>query len=192
MATNNSNNQQYSNESDGFKLSGGSTKRQLTVTGADITMTGSGTNTYTMPSASGTLVSTTSVIDVIYPVGAIYVSTVSTSPATLFGVGTWSAYAPGQVLVGKASSGTFATAGATGGVETVTLTSAQSGLPAHTHQQSVANGVLGGSARSAQADNTGGNYGIDNYTQANTAADAASAHNNLQPYIVVYIWTRTA
>ena len=36
-------------------------------------------------------------------------------------------------MVGKATSGTFATAGATGGAETVTLTSAQSGVPAHTH-----------------------------------------------------------
>ena len=52
----NSNNQDYSNETDGFILGGGTTKRDLTVTGADITLTGSGTNTYTMPSSTDTLV----------------------------------------------------------------------------------------------------------------------------------------
>lgn len=56
MATNNSSNQDYSNESDGFILGGGSTKRDLTVTGANITLTGSGTNTYTFPAATDTLV----------------------------------------------------------------------------------------------------------------------------------------
>ena len=57
MATNNSSNQDYSNESDGFILGGGTTKRDLTVTGADITLTGSGSNTYTFPASTGTLVS---------------------------------------------------------------------------------------------------------------------------------------
>jgi hypothetical protein len=59
----------------------------------------------------------------VYPVGAIYMSTVSTSPATLFG-GTWTALA-NQFLV--ASGGSFA-AGTTGGASTHTHTSA-----AHTH-----------------------------------------------------------
>lgn len=56
MATNNSSGQQYSNQSDGFKLAGGTTKRQLAVTGADVTLTGSGANVYTMPAATDTLV----------------------------------------------------------------------------------------------------------------------------------------
>jgi hypothetical protein len=56
MSTNNSNNNQYDNNSDGFDLSGGTTKRKLTVTGADITLTGSGTNVYTMPATTDTLV----------------------------------------------------------------------------------------------------------------------------------------
>lgn len=56
MAENNSSNQDYSNESDGFKLGGGTTTRTLTFTGADMTMTGSGTNTYTYPAATDTLV----------------------------------------------------------------------------------------------------------------------------------------
>jgi hypothetical protein len=56
MSTNNSSNNQYDNNSDGFDLSGGTTKRKLTVTGANITLTGSGTNVYTMPASTDTLV----------------------------------------------------------------------------------------------------------------------------------------
>jgi hypothetical protein len=56
MATNNSNNNQFDNASDGFDLSGGTTKRKLTVTGADVTLTGSGSNVYAMPSSTDTLV----------------------------------------------------------------------------------------------------------------------------------------
>lgn len=56
MATTNAAGQEYSNESDGFKLAGGGTKRQLTVTGANVTLNGSGSNTYTFPASTDTLV----------------------------------------------------------------------------------------------------------------------------------------
>ena len=56
MAKNNSANQDYTNNADGWDLSGGTTARKLTVTGSDITMTGSGANVYTMPAATDTLV----------------------------------------------------------------------------------------------------------------------------------------
>lgn len=56
MAKNNSSNQDYTNNSDGWDLSGGTTKRKLTVTGGDMTLTGSGTNTYTFPASTDTLV----------------------------------------------------------------------------------------------------------------------------------------
>jgi microcystin-dependent protein len=122
--------------------------------------------------------------NLFYPVGCIYTTTVSTNPGTLFGVGTWEAFGEGRVLVGKAGSGTFNTAGATGGVETVTLTAAQSGLPAHTHGD--------GFNTSAGKVSAGGAVGTRGSTAANTAANAAEAHTNLQPYIVVYMWKRTA
>lgn len=135
-------------------------------------------------------------LDTIYPVGCIYTSTVSTNPATVFGFGTWAAFGAGQVLVGKAASGTFATAGATGGVETVALTAAQSGLPAHNHNLfDAAGGAINFAAYTAK---DGGNVGaspVTGYaatTSLNSALDAASSHTNLQPYIVVYYFTRTA
>src|SRR5687768_12693190 len=56
MATNNSVNLKVTNNADGFDFAGGTTARKLTTTGADITLTGSGTNVYTYPSATDTLV----------------------------------------------------------------------------------------------------------------------------------------
>lgn len=56
MAKNNSSNQDYTNNSDGWDLSGGTTKRKLTITGGDMTLTGSGANTYTFPASTDTLV----------------------------------------------------------------------------------------------------------------------------------------
>jgi len=56
MATQNSNNLIVTNLADGYDVSGGTTARKLTLTGADITLTGSGTNVYTFPAATDTLV----------------------------------------------------------------------------------------------------------------------------------------
>ena len=55
MATQNSINSTFANNADGFSHSGGVTPRVLTVTGADMTLTGSGANTYTFPSSTDTL-----------------------------------------------------------------------------------------------------------------------------------------
>ena len=55
MAKNSSVNLDITNNADGYDISGGTTKRKLTVTGADITITGSGSYVYTFPATSGTL-----------------------------------------------------------------------------------------------------------------------------------------
>lgn len=130
----------------------------------------------------------------IYPVGAIYMSVVSTSPATLFSMGTWVAFGAGRVLVGiDAGQTEFDAVEETGGAKTVTLTAAQSGVPAHTHIQQrlpTATGAVIGFTVDTSMSGTPADSGVT--TKANTAADASQAHNNLQPYIVVYMWKRTA
>ncbi len=132
------------------------------------------------------------VLDKVYPVGSIYQSTSqSTTPDALFfggsGLTTWAAVGEGKVLVGKASSGTFDTAGNTGGVETVQLTAAQSGLPSHSHT------LLGGSFDGSSGAEPGNSRASDlGQTGTTGGTDASSAHTNLQPYEVVYMWKRTA
>jgi len=56
MVTQNSNNLKVTNNAEGYDIAGGTTTRKLTITGADMVLTGSGTNTYTFPSATDTLV----------------------------------------------------------------------------------------------------------------------------------------
>jgi microcystin-dependent protein len=155
------------------------------------------------------------------PVGYIYMSVVSTSPATLFG-GTWSRIAQGRVLVGQDSGQTeFDVAEETGGAKTHTLTSGE--LPAHVHAidhdhgavssandgnhthtitrkaaAGTSTGVVRGNA-TASADGTTDAIGththsvdIPNYVGNSGSVGSGTAHNNLQPYLVVFMWKRIA
>ena len=70
-------------------------------------------------------------LDLIYPVGAIYMSTSGTNPGNLFG-GTWVAWGSGRVPVGvNWNDGNFNAVEKTGGQSTVTI--ASNNLPAHNH-----------------------------------------------------------
>lgn len=146
----------------------------------------------------------------IYPVGSIYMSTVSTNPATLLGFGTWEAMPAGRVLLaqGKSSWGTTYNAGSTGGEATHQLTVGE--LPSHTHSAST--NVTGEhthnyttyqylnwhGSKEASSDwmntSTGLTSKAGNHSHTVTINNTGSsnAHNNLQPYISVYIWKRTA
>ena len=129
-----------------------------------------------------------SLIDMIYPVGAIYISTLSTNPATLFGFGTWEAFGEGKVLVGLDSGDEdFDTVEETGGAKTHQLTEAE--MPAHTHpppgSRNFITNTEGGTAANV---GTGEYLSID--TPVSTGGDGA--HNNLQPFVVVYVFKRTA
>jgi len=132
-------------------------------------------------------------VTAIYPVGIVVTLGVSTNPATLFGFGTWAAIA-GRVIVGiDAGQTEFDTLNETGGEKTHLLTSAESGLPAHNHTESQFT-ASGGSPEPAASIGGGGNayHNQTGQTGTNGAVDAISAHNNLQPYIVKYVWQRTA
>ena len=135
------------------------------------------------------------VIDLIYPVGSILMSTDSANPSTRFG-GTWAAWGTGRVPVGVSTGETeFNTVQKTGGAKTHTLAATE--IPAHQHR-------IG--------PNYGGNIGYSEgggatwYTVGYGSARVSSndlktgtqdttvgqAHNNLQPYITCYMWRRTA
>ena len=125
----------------------------------------------------------------VYPVGSIYINaTVATNPATLLGFGTWAAFGAGRVMVGIDSTDTdFDAAEETGGAKTHTLTVNE--LPAHNHNNAAG---ISPAPNANDVDITGGNGRTidDNVTTDNTGG--GQAHNNLQPYIVVYMWKRTA
>lgn len=132
-----------------------------------------------------------SFLDAVYPVGSIYISVKATNPGTLFG-GKWTAIAQGRCLVGVGSnkdanneSKTF-TVRQTGGEYNHTLVLNE--IPKHNHSGRTANGW--GSL----------DWGY-NFTYTNTAAwngdgtesvGGGQKHNNIPPYLAVYMWERTA
>ena len=126
----------------------------------------------------------------LHPVGSIYINaTSSTNPATLLGFGTWTAFGAGRVMVGLDSSDSdFNEAEETGGSKTHTLTTDE--IPAHTHSYNDNKSYLTGIV----ADGTNDNAHTTNVDLARTTGSTGggNAHNNLQPYVVVYMWKRTA
>lgn len=127
----------------------------------------------------------------VYPVGSIYMSTNPTSPASLFG-GTWEALDDGRVLIG---AGTAHPAGEVGGEETHKLITDE--MPSHYHgftdtyrsRYTTYHPERGGVRPLDTA------YAVTGTTYDNDTTDSrggSKAHNNMQPYLSVYMWTRTA
>jgi hypothetical protein len=164
--------------------------------------------TGTLPVANGGtgVTSATSIAtlvgNLLHPVGSLYTATVSTNPATLLGFGTWVAFGAGRVMIGN--GGGF-TAGATGGSadavvvsHTHTFTGDALGTHAHTIPYGTglfggggSNGIEAGSSRPGYPlSTTGVSAGTPTGTNSTTGVSATNA--NLQPYIVVYMWERTA
>lgn len=116
----------------------------------------------------------------VYPVGSIVELTVATNPATLWGFGTWESVKD-RFLIG--AGGSYAN-GATGGEAMHTLTVDE--MPSHNHtiaRGTSQNGYFLMTSLEAQdapystsTNNTGGNQ----------------PHNNMPPYLAVYMWKRTA
>lgn len=128
----------------------------------------------------------------IYPVGMSIELNVATNPATLLGFGTWAAHGTGRVTVAiDAGQTEFDTLGEIGGAKTHLLTSSESGLPAHNHPLANGGSVISSGSADAGIPASGAYFRVTSIGN-NTAANASTAHNNLQPYIVVYRWVRTA
>ena len=129
--------------------------------------------------------------DQIYPVGSIYITANATNPSVLFG-GTWEQL-KGKFLVGVDSSDTdFETSGKTGGEKTHILKIDE--MPSHNH---TLYGSPYGSADWVEGGIQRVKYDVNHKTASNTypigpAFDTggSQAHNNLPPYITVYMWKR--
>lgn len=127
----------------------------------------------------------------VYPVGSIYMSVNNVNPSTLFG-GTWERIQDKFLL----SAGDTYTAGDTGGAATVTLTSSQ--IPSHTHNfgKSVPSstaawyGEDGGSIGGTTGTYVYAKRGTTSTITATQNTGGGQAHNNMPPYLVVYVWKR--
>tara|TARA_R100001463_G_scaffold39004_3_gene83695 strand:- start:9983 stop:10708 length:726 start_codon:yes stop_codon:yes gene_type:complete len=125
----------------------------------------------------------------VYPVGSIYINAaVATNPATLLGIGTWVAFGSGRVMVGiNAADSDFDTVEETGGAKTHTLTISE--LPSHTHNRPKG---WKPAPNSQDVDITGGNGVNVADNMLTDATGGGQAHSIMNPYIVVYMWKRTA
>lgn len=126
----------------------------------------------------------------IYPVGSIYLSTAATNPGTLFG-GTWQAI-EGRFLL--AAGGVYA-AGSTGGEAAHTLTIEE--MPIHHHLWAAKGWPQGEVNPDWLPPNKVYPYRyVDNsisiYEETTQDAGGGQSHNNMPPYLVVYVWKRTA
>lgn len=123
-------------------------------------------------------------IDLVYPIGSYYETSDSTfNPNATWG-GTWVLEAEGLVHIGAGANYTI---GDTGGEETHTLTTNE--MPNHNHNSSEDSYGLGMIVGTA-----GQIYGVWSGTTGykTGSTGGGQAHNNMQPYIVVNRWHRTA
>lgn len=178
-----------------------------------------GTPTAPTPSASDndTSIATTAFVQTalqaLYPVGSIYINaTSSTNPGTLLGFGTWTAFAAGRVMVGlDAGNPAFDTAEETGGsadaavvAHTHTFSGTTGGMSAnqtHSHTYTQVNGYSGVNLASNQAGrgpditsntSTANLAHTHSYSGTTESTGSSGTNANLQPYITVRMWKRTA
>jgi hypothetical protein len=166
--------------------------------------------TGTLPVANGgTGVTTiTALGNLFYPVGSIYTSTVATNPGTSLGFGTWTQFGAGRMMMG--AGGSFGP-GTTGGSNDATLpshthTASFSGDALAPHAHNLNEGVrvqtLGGSPTIGIVRGTGNtpfgtevaaiSAGTPTGSVSVSTVGSSATNANLPPYIVVYMWQRTA
>lgn len=135
-------------------------------------------------------------IDMMYPVGSIYLSVNDVNPSTIFG-GTWERIKD-RFLLG---AGDTYSNGSTGGEATHTLTKEE--MPEHGHafgynagsrlETAIAYSInLNGSVNpNIPSFTMGGDYGSAGSVTINTSGNS-KAHNNMPPYLTVYMWKRVS
>jgi hypothetical protein len=152
----------------------------------------------------------TTSIQSIYPVGSIYINASNaTNPATLFGFGVWAAFGAGRVPVGfNAADPLFDTAGETGGSKDAVVVSHTHTItdPGHFHGPPAGlsrpyltdpfygDGEIDGSmvVGPGERNSTTGNSGSKTTGISINSSGSSGTNANLQPYITVYMWQRTA
>lgn len=128
-------------------------------------------------------------LDKLWPVGSIYQSSSSTSPASLFG-GTWEQIKDQFIL---AAGDTYA-AGSTGGEATHKLTDAE--MPRHAHN--IAKGAKNTDGTGTKFETYDAYQGESSiaegyyWTATTLFAGNSKPHNNMPPYVAMYIWKRIA
>ena len=165
------------------------------ITALTLDMSAAGAATFNnIVSATEVQISGTNILSKVYPVGSIFTAVVSTNPGTLLGIGVWAAFGAGKMLVGfDGSDSDFDAAEETGGAKTHQLTIAE--MPAHDHPR-------GSNSNGAGFTDDAGTGGLEGYMGGDTASgtfDArlasqggGAAHNNMPPFITVYMWKRTS
>lgn len=122
-----------------------------------------------------------------WPVGSVYMSVNPTSPATLFG-GTW------QRIQGRFPLGADDAhpAGSTGGEEKVALTSENNGPHTHRFEQNMGAILTDQHAAYQITPINNGWNGQQAVSYETVESGLGKPHNNMPPYLSVYMWQRTA
>lgn len=125
------------------------------------------------------------IIDIIYPIGSIYLTTNTQNPSEVIG-GEWELWGKGKTIVGVDTSQTeFSSVEKTGGEKTHKLT--QSEMPKHYHgfyQYNLEGKETRWAAKSSEQIPVALSWSLINETGSSVP------HNNLQPYITCYMWKR--
>lgn len=139
----------------------------------------------------------TAALQALYPVGSIYINAgVSTNPGTLLGFGTWTAFGAGRVMVGlNGSDSLFDSLEETGGSKDAIVVSHTHSVTenAHTHS-GVVGSITAGSIAGGVSMPSGTIGAIGSATTGISVNSTGSSgtNANLQPYITVAMWKRTA
>lgn len=122
-------------------------------------------------------------MDNIYPIGSIFISTDTTNPSTYFG-GTWERI-KGRFLL-AADDSTYKI-GSTGGEATHALTINEMPSHGHNYEAYIDKDPLGGYDKVLVYGNPAG---TQYYTFNVFPTGGSQPHNNMPPYLAVYIWKR--